>query len=151
MDRAGNLNGVTEYGGENGTDELCTITGLRGCGTLFQVTSSGTETLRYSFCSVTNCTDGASPLAGLIADQAGNLYGTTYFGGAANGGAVFELVADGTETVLYSFDSLANGIFPAAGLIADSAGNLYGTASEGGDYKCNKPTEGCGVVFEVTP
>src|SRR5262249_28613665 len=109
----------------------------------------GTETVLYSFCSQSGCSDGEIPVAGLIADAAGNLYGTTSFGGggcAAPGcGTVFKLAPDGTETVLYSFCSQSGcsaGRTPVAGLIADSAGNLYGTAREGG-------TGGYGMVFQL--
>lgn len=94
---------------------------------------------------------GNSPPAGLIFDQAGNLYGTTGAGGTYNQGVVFELTpkADGgwTERVLYNFCSVTNcadGGRPAAGLIFDSTGNIYGTAVEGGSGFS-------GVVFELTP
>jgi uncharacterized repeat protein (TIGR03803 family) len=66
----------------------------------------------YSFCSVANCTDGADPTAGLIADGAGNLYGTTYLGGADGDGVVFKLAPNGTETVLYSFTGGSDGWTP---------------------------------------
>jgi len=91
------------------------------------------------------------PYAGLIFDAAGNLYGTTSGGGAYGAGMVFKLTpnADGswTESSLHDFCSLAacaDGAGPVAGLIFDSAGNLYGTASSGG-------ATGHGVVFELTP
>ncbi len=87
--------------------------------------------------------DGEYPYGDLIFDTTGNLYGTTYFGGANNGGTVFKLIphVDGswTESVLYSFCSLKNctdGYLPTAGLISDSSGNLYGTTDElGGVFK----------------
>ena len=95
-----------------------------------------------------NCADGAAPQAGLIMDAAGNLYGTTAAGGDVGQGVVFRLASDGTETVLYSFCpqlmNCADGAVPRAGLIMDAAGNLYGTASNGGDV-------GKGVVFELSP
>src|ERR1700731_1099614 len=65
--------------------------------------------------------------ASLIRDSAGNFYGTTAYGGASNWGVVFKLDTAGTETVLHSFTGGADGGYPLAGLIGDSAGNLYGT------------------------
>jgi uncharacterized repeat protein (TIGR03803 family) len=98
----------------------------------------------YSFSG----SDGAYPYAGLIADASGNLYGTTYFGGANGEGTVFKMTPSGTETVLYSFSG-SDGAYPYAGLIADASGNLYGTTHGGGanvsfgiDY---------GTVFKLTP
>jgi uncharacterized repeat protein (TIGR03803 family) len=118
-------------------------------------TASGyatTPTILYSFCAQTNCTDGASPFAGLIADANGDLFGTTRAGGAHGGGTVFELAKSATgyastPTVLYSFCAQTNctdGELPAAGLILDAAGNLFGTTEGGGVHG-----EG-GTVFEVT-
>jgi uncharacterized repeat protein (TIGR03803 family) len=74
-------------------------------------------------------TDGSGPESGLIGDSAGNLYGTTLGGGASDAGVVFKLDRTGTETVLYNFTGGADGSEPSAGLIRDSAGNLYGTTS----------------------
>jgi uncharacterized repeat protein (TIGR03803 family) len=145
-DAAANLYGTTERGGANGG------------GTLFQLDTTGTETILYNFCSVSNCADGATPAAGLIQDSTGNFYGTTEFGGAntgsgKGGGAVFELDTAGTETILYSFCSVANcadGANPAAGLIQDSAGNLYGTTEFGGaNNSANCYHLSCGTIFEV--
>ena len=90
--------------------------------------------------------NGEFPFAGLIADAAGDLFGTTATGGASGDGTVFELVNHGggnyTPTTLLSFTG-ANGEFPFAGLIADAAGDLFGTTSQGG-------TNGDGTVFEIT-
>src|SRR5215831_159594 len=93
-----------------------------------------------SFCSQTNCADGAFPEAGLIADADGNLFGTTSDGGVNGFGTVFELAktASGyasTPPILVSFCALANcadGANPFAVLIADAAGNLFGTTNGGG-------------------
>ena len=74
---------------------------------------------------------------------AGNLYGTTEQGGAYGFGVVFKLTPGGAETVLYSFTGGSDGADPAASLIRDKAGNLYGTTEEGG-------ASGDGVVFKVT-
>jgi uncharacterized repeat protein (TIGR03803 family) len=83
-----------------------------------------------------NDAEGANPMGGLIGDAAGNLYGTTWDGGAYAAGAVFLLNRIGTETVLYSF-SILDGCNPVAGVIRDSQGNLYGT------------TENCGTAFKL--
>ena len=104
--------------------------------------------------------DGGNARASLIRDAAGNLYGTTSEGGAKSSacvfapypscGVVFKLSPTGTETVLYSFTGGADGGQPAAGLIQDAAGNLYGTTLFGGYFS---PTcdIGCGVVFRLAP
>jgi uncharacterized repeat protein (TIGR03803 family) len=152
FDSQGNIYGTTEAGG-NGE---C---GGTGCGTVFELSpqsdGSWKETVLYAFCSLSGCTDGEEPGTGpLVRDSAGNLYGTTYFGGASqncNGvgcGAIFKLDAGGKETVLHSFTDRTDGAFPAAGLIRDAAGTLYGTASSGGDAGC---TDGCGTVFKILP
>jgi uncharacterized repeat protein (TIGR03803 family) len=92
--------------------------------------------------------DGLAPYAGLIFGSDRNLYGTTYSGGAYGYGNVFQLTPGAnhkwTETVLYSFDYDSGGVLPTAGLIFDSAGNLFGTTKAGGVY-------GYGVVFQLTP
>ncbi|MGA9355104.1 MAG: choice-of-anchor tandem repeat GloVer-containing protein, partial [Terriglobales bacterium] len=92
--------------------------------------------------------DGAYPYAGLIFDTSGNLYGTTFFGGAQEAGTVFELApkAKGgwTEKVLYSFGGGTDGANPYASVVFDAADNLYGTTYQGGDYTS-------GTVFELTP
>ncbi len=160
-DAEGNFYGTTSEGG-------------KGSGAVFELDSSGQETVLYRFCpsGQSGCTDGLSPYAGLIQDTAGNLYGTTEFGGAntsvgngLGGGTVFKLAPPAqqggawTETVLYSFCSAANctdGEYPSAGLIQDAAGNLYGTTFYGGIYpssSCpsNKWNEGCGTAFELAP
>jgi uncharacterized repeat protein (TIGR03803 family) len=97
-------------------------------------------------------TDGAGPRADLIADNAGNLYGTTFSGGGgASEGTIFQLKPPArqggawTETILYSFLNLGDGQYPWAGLIADKTGNLYGTTWLGGVFG------NCGVVFKLAP
>lgn len=131
MDQAGALYGTTFYGG------LLQCPLNTGCGTLFQLTppviSGGawTEKVLYTF---TGGSDGANPVAGLIMDKNGALYGTTYSGGLG-GGTVFQLtppIATGsswTETVLYTFTGNGDGAFPQAGLIFDKNGALYGTST----------------------
>src|SRR6266404_4223628 len=134
-DANGNLFGTTEAGG------------ALGFGTVFEIakTAGGyasTPTVLVSF----NRTNGALPLAGLIADANGNLFGTTVSGGANGHGTVFEIAktAGGyatTPTILVSFNG-TNGSFPVAGLIADANGNLFGTTLFGG-------ANGQGTVFEI--
>jgi uncharacterized repeat protein (TIGR03803 family) len=116
------------------------------------------ETTLHTFCSLTGCADGDKPLTGpLVMDKSGNLYGTTVFGGRSsqcNGtcGVVFKLDSKGKETVLYNFTGMADGGAPAAGLLMDKAGNLYGTTQIGGDLACPGGNGyGCGVVFKITP
>jgi len=133
MDKKSNLYGTTRSGGADNN------------GTVFKVTPTGAETVLYSFCSQPGCSDGANPLAGVIMDTKGNLYGTTPLGGANNNGTVFKLSSTGGETVLYSFCSqsgCSDGSNPNAGVIMDKKGNLYGTTS-GGGY-------GYGTVFKLS-
>jgi len=146
FDKVGNLYGVTEQGGASND------------GTVFELTPGSnhrwTESVLYSF---RGGSDGAYPQTGLIFDQAGNLYGTTDSGGG-NGcsfgcGTVFELTPGNngqwTETMLYAFTGGVDGGLPKAGLAFDSAGNLFGTTSAGGNAPCNGSS--CGVVFELSP
>jgi uncharacterized repeat protein (TIGR03803 family) len=133
-DGQGNLYGITQAGGANGQ------------GTVFEVTASGAEKVLYSF---TGGTDGGVPNAPLVLDAAGNLYGTTFNGGAYDLGTVFMLTTTGEETILYSFAGGADAQLPGGGVIFDSEGNLYGTTVEGGTFNnCN--AIGCGTVFELT-
>jgi uncharacterized repeat protein (TIGR03803 family) len=126
-DGVGNLYGTTLMGGGSGV------------GVVFKVDTTGKETVRYSF---TGGADGRFPQAGVIRDTAGNLYGTTVSGGASGVGAVFKVDTTGKETVLYSFTGGADGSYPYAGVIRDTAGNLYGTASHAG-------ASSAGVVYKV--
>jgi uncharacterized repeat protein (TIGR03803 family) len=119
---------------------------------LYKVDPTGKETVLYSFAGGF---DGAFPYAGLVRDVAGNLYGTTVYGGISRAcpsgcGVVFKLDPTGKETVLHSFAGGADGGNPLAGLVRDTAGNLYGTTSYGGDLSgCGG--FGCGVVFKLDP
>jgi hypothetical protein len=138
MDSAGDLLGTTSLGpGE--------------AGNLFRLAPNGgnsQETILYTFCAAQSCTDGYTPMAGLIVDGAGNIFGTTAFGGTsgASAGTVF-MLAGTQHIVLYNFCSqsdCADGAFPEAPLIMDAAGNLYGTTAGGvGSAR--------GSVFELTP
>jgi len=145
FDPAGNIYGTTYYGGS-------------AHGLVFKLTHSGsgwTESVLYAF---TGFADGGNPNGGVVFDNAGNLYGTTYYGGYnvseffAGDGVIFELTNSGsgwTETVLYSFMDQGDGALPAAGLTMDGVGNFYGTTVAGGDGNCNYYGEyhGCGAVF----
>jgi len=101
----------------------------------------------------TGTPDGAFPVAGVVIDSAGNLYGTTASGGLTGGrcsttgcGTVFKLDASGNETILYRFTGLEDGGFPQADLVRDAVGNLYGTAAGGGSLGMGN---GNGVVFKL--
>jgi uncharacterized repeat protein (TIGR03803 family) len=112
----GDLYGTTEYGG------------AYGYGTVFKISLSGSLTTLYSFCSQSNCTDGYSPMAGLIQATDGNFYGTTPYGPLDYAdGTVFRITPSGTFTTLLTFD-FTDGAGPLAGLIQATDGNLYGTA-----------------------
>lgn len=111
-------------------------------GVVFKLSiKDGFETVLHSF---TGGSDGSGPYGTLIADRAGNLYGTTSAGGASNYGVVFKIAPDGTETVLYSFTAGPDGDTPYGGLVLDKAGNLYGTTGLGGGH-------GEGAVFKLAP
>jgi uncharacterized repeat protein (TIGR03803 family) len=145
VDAVGNLYGTTLTGGAY--DE----------GTVFELTrkSGGwAENVLHSFKN--NVEDGQVPESSLLFDTAGNLYGTTANGGAHNYGTVFELSRKSgggwAEKILHSFnDNGTDGFTPAAGLILDAAGNLYGTTAAGGSSKScvNFQLPTCGTVFEV--
>jgi uncharacterized repeat protein (TIGR03803 family) len=138
-DPAGNVFGTTSAGGQ------------ANHGTVFEWDAAGTETVLYSFMGGE---DGAIPYGSLTRDSAGNLYGTTSAGGVNSGncfpagcGTVFKLDAAGKKTILHNFGGApSDGAYPYAGVIRDSAGNLYGTTYSGGSGAC---TNGCGTVFEL--
>ncbi len=128
QDSAGNLYGTTSLGGTY--DE----------GVVFKLDPAGIETVLYNF---TGHGHGGIPEAPVMLDSAGNLYGTTYTGGASNKGVVFKLDPSGTATVLHNFvGGGTDGELPDTGLIQDAAGNLYGTTSGGG-------LSDEGVVFRI--
>jgi uncharacterized repeat protein (TIGR03803 family) len=154
----GNLYGTTVFGGVS-YGSGC---GLDGCGTVFQLAPGGngtwTETMLYSFCSASGCTDGSGPTGRLIFGKAGNLYGTTQGGGINDMGTVFELSPEknGTwkEKVLHSFNNNGtDGYAPIAGVIRSANGSLYGTTLYGGGYRPRgcEYDHGCGAVFELKP
>ncbi|HEY2475348.1 MAG TPA: choice-of-anchor tandem repeat GloVer-containing protein [Candidatus Cybelea sp.] len=131
----------------------------RGCGTVFSITASGSEHVVYRF---QGGTDGFAPddTPGLAADESGNLYGTTPFGGgqgsgggntACGGGCgtVFKLAPSKkgwTESVLYAFGG-SGGALPYGSVVVDRKGNLLGPTWIGGNYsRC-----ACGTIFSITP
>ena len=134
LDASGSLYGTT-YAFAGGTN-----------GVVFKLDNEGHETVLHSFCTGNNsatCADGSQPNPGLVLDPAGNIYGTTHQGGAYGFGTVFKLDSSGHETVLHSFCSVTGGTpgnpipcvdgeYPTAGVIRDSAGNLYGVTGNGG-------------------
>jgi uncharacterized repeat protein (TIGR03803 family) len=144
LDTSGNLYGTTAGGGEHGD------------GIVFELTSGSggwDEMIVHSF----NYADGASPYAALISDKAGDLYGTTFSGGAYGGGSVFRLKrassGEWNERVLYSFCAngfpCKDGLGPYAGVVLDGSGNLYGTTEQGGGNTCGETH--CGTVYSLTP
>jgi uncharacterized repeat protein (TIGR03803 family) len=126
-DAAGNLYGTTQYGG------------AADLGVVFEYSAAGGYRLLHSFLGGT---DGASPYAGVILDTKGNLYGTTFAGGATNAGVVYKIDTTGTETILYTFTGGADGLNPYAGVVMDEGGNLYGTTYSGGPSNA-------GVVYKL--
>lgn len=135
FDAAGNLYGTTPDGGAGGV------------GTVFELSpgSSGwTETLLHQF---NKHQGGETPVGGLTFDSTGNLYGTTDGGGAAGLGTAYKLVPGSsgyTIQYLHSFGSSTDGAIPLAGVVLDSAGNIFGTTFQGG-------TGNTGTVFEILP
>lgn len=134
----GNFYGTTAFGG---TSTACNL----GCGTVFKITSSGTLTTLYSFCSQANCADGSTPQGLLLQASDGNFYGTTDGGGAINAGTAFKMNSSGKFRTLHSFctGSCTDGAVPYAGLIQGKDGNFYGTAAVGG-------AKGYGTVFKMS-
>ena len=138
FDQAGDIYGTTSLGDQHGCSN---------CGTVFELSpSSGgwTDNVLYAFKGGSD--DGYGPVGDLVFDQAGNIYGTTAAGGVTYNGTVYQLTPSQsgyTETMLYEFQQAYSGESPI-GLIADSAGNLYGTTGYGGG------APGCGTVFQMS-
>jgi len=147
MDAAQNLYGTTSLGGYY--DKICD----GSCGTVFELTPGTDGKWSYKVLHEFHASDGYFPSTSLILDAAGNLFGTTPYGGTCGGngcGVVFELVPGSggkwNESVLYSFPCIGGckqGGVPSSGVIFDSSGNLYGTTNSGDD--------GPGEVFELSP
>lgn len=109
--------------------------------------SSAQITDLYRFTGFPN---GSRPEGRVIADSAGNFYGTTSFGGQYNRGSIYELPTTGVEKILYSFTGGADGASPMGNLLIDNDGNLFGTTSGGGNLVCSTGF-GCGTIFKLTP
>jgi uncharacterized repeat protein (TIGR03803 family) len=138
----GDFYGTTAFGGS------------ASLGAIFKITSDGTLTTLYSFCTQSNCIDGAIPYAGLVQALDGNFYGTTTQGGANDGhaGTVFKITPQGKLTTLYSFCAQTNctdGLSPSGGLVQGADGNLYGTTFEGGIGDAQYCSGGCGTIFKI--
>jgi uncharacterized repeat protein (TIGR03803 family) len=137
-DGSGDLFGTTTYGGTGSCSG--------GCGTVFEISKAGVETVLYSFPSTAV---GSYPASALVRDSEGNLYGTTYYGGlSCNCGTVFKLHRSGSiweETVLHEFSGgLEDGSGPEGSLVLDPAGNIYGTTYVGGAHSV-------GTIYKMTP
>ena len=150
MDAAGNFYGTTEEGGYSTGSWGC---GTSGCGVVFRIanTSSG---YRFDTLFTFRGTNGTQPYGGVVMDTAGNLYGTTLFGGTptcCGYGVVYRLspTAQGQwkETILHSFTNGTDGTEPHARLIIDSKGVLYGTSGTTA-FRINPASSG-GWQFEV--
>jgi uncharacterized repeat protein (TIGR03803 family) len=144
-DAAGNLYGTASQGGITTTTDCLDL----GCGVVYRLNAAGQQTVLYRF---TGTADGIQPMAGVIRDAAGNLYGTTAGGGSSQRGTVYKLDPAGHHAVLYSFSGGADGGNPQSRVIRDAAGNLHGTAMNGGvtnESICDG--SGCGVIFKIDP
>ncbi len=170
MDSSGNLYGTTQNGG------TCPERPGSGCGIVFKLSPPNGQVTTWTFTGLytfkgripdNDIYDGESPSGGVIMDSAGNLFGTTDYGGAHDDGIVFELKCvastsgsctayDASDTILHTFDaSEGDGGVPLAGLITDSAGNLYGTTVRGGSSANCVATGGdepigCGTIFKLS-
>lgn len=147
IDSAGSLYGTTYEGG------------FINCGTVFKLTPRSRGWKKTVLWTFDGGSDGCWPMASLVSDSAGNLYGTTWSGGIhyAGCGTVFELSPppNGTgnwkETTLHIFSCGADGTSPASSLILDRSGNIYGTTHAGGSNHCQIDGNiGCGVIFKLT-
>ena len=133
LDGAGNLIGTTSTGGGTGCEGY-------GCGTVFKIAPDGTETILSDF----NAAGGpAQPPAGVVMDKKGNLFGTTFYGGASGCGTVYKVALGQSATAIYSFTCGSDGAYPDAGLLQGHNGDLYGTTGSGGNKR------GYGTVFDL--
>ncbi len=135
--------GVTQFGGNTTSCAIGTV----GCGVAFSVNAQGVEKVLHTFGETAG--DGEEP-SGSLLDDAGNGYGTTFYGGTVNStctfgcGVVARGDTNGTYSVIYSFTGAADGFNPAGPLTKDRSGNIYGAASNGG-------SGGNGVIYKITP
>jgi uncharacterized repeat protein (TIGR03803 family) len=145
----GYLYGTTQLGGINCAPN--------GCGTVFKISPAGTLITLYSFCAFYQCTDGATPLAGLVQTASNEFYGTTVVGGSSSFcpnapyspgcGTIFKITPQGALAVQYNFCSrsgCSDGAYPFAGLVQATNGDLYGTTALGG-------ANNAGTIFKITP
>jgi len=149
----GNFYGTAAYGGDTANSQCNdnnTGDSVSGCGTVFRIKPNGEFTILYSFCSQTNCTDGAFPYAGLVQGGDGNLYGMTLGGGGScepelgsDCGTAFRITPSGVFTSLTAL--LIN---PFGGLVEGSDGNFYGTTGGGASSQSNP---NAGSAFKITP
>lgn len=131
-DGQGNLYGTAAFGGSSKGDA--------GNGVVFKLELKNNKyTVVHTFMG----TDGSDPTGPLITDGNGNFFGTTFAGGAKGYGTVFEFNSVGAFTTLYSFTDGTDGAYPYGGVTLDSSGNLYGTATRGGQSEW-------GTLFEIT-
>jgi uncharacterized repeat protein (TIGR03803 family) len=159
----GSFYGTTERGGTGafGGGQ----SGSQSGGSVFKISANGTLTTLYSFCSLSDCTDGQAPMGALVEGTDGNFYGTTAYGGTGtacyNGGSsnlgcgtVFNITPSGTLTTLHGFceqTGCKDGQNPEAGLILGSDGNFYGTTHGGGNPSSGQCSDYvCGTIFEIT-
>jgi len=134
----GNLYGTTLNGGVHPSPNSAFGTS----GVFFRMTLAGQETILYSFGATG---DGANPYSAMIQGTDGNFYGTTEFGGTDNGGTVFKMTSDGTETILHSFGAAGDAKWPyRTRVLQASDGNFYGSTSSGGTYDY-------GAIFKISP
>ncbi len=140
--RDGNFYGTTAEGGVNSP-----------WGTIFKVTSTGTESVLYNFCNLTSCADGSSPAGGLVEATDGNFYGTTLTGGANGKGTIFQITPTGQLSTLYNFCSQPNcpdGYEPLTTLLQATDGNFYGT-THGGNGTVFKLSTGLAPFVKPLP
>jgi uncharacterized repeat protein (TIGR03803 family) len=142
VDSVGRVFGITTEGGGKGCSPY-------GCGAIYEIAAGGTYSVVYAFSG----SDGSYPLGRPIEDAKGNIYGTTYGGGAYNAGTVFKFTPRGSLKLRYAFTGKTDGDDPDSGVIQDEAGNLYGSTHIGGNLsRCSGgSTRGCGVVFKISP
>lgn len=158
-----NLSGASLIQGPNG-DLYGTASagGSHNGGTVFRITTTGSFKTLYNFCSQTSCTDGSTPVAGLILASNGDFYGTTEWGGTYGQGTVFKITPAGALSTLYSFCAVSStapgdlpcldGRNPQNALIQATDGNLYGTTNGGGLGNCPSSQTNCtgGTVFRIS-
>jgi uncharacterized repeat protein (TIGR03803 family) len=139
QDSKGNFYGVTFLGG------ILKARCGGGCGTVFELSVAGKESVLYRFFGGTKT--GINPTGKLAIDSMGSLYGTNYFGGRCGGGAgcgaVFRLSNTGTETMLHRF-KITDGAYPYGGVVLATGGALYGATVGGGQHAG-------GVVYKLVP